>query len=130
MAIKTRFVCPLEAFLKLKTLGYAGTVDSMFAEVCRKTGTTDSIIRHKAQTEGTTVTEAVRRIITNLHPEVGAVWPPKRVSPKPNQPVTPMPSDDAQAVKVAVSILRALKADRDDGRAWRRATDYIAKHSE
>lgn len=130
MAIKTRFVCPIEAFLELKSLGYTGTVDTMFAEVCRKTGTTDSIIRHKASTEGTTITEAVRRIITDLHPELAAVWKPKRTTPKPNQPVTPLPTDDKIQVRVAVSILRALRDNRDDGRTWRRATDFIAKHSD
>lgn len=130
MAIKTRFVCPIEAFMELKALGYSGTVDTMFAEVCRKTGTTDSIIRHKAKTEGTTITEAVRRIIVDLHPEVGVLWKPKRITPKPNQPITPLPTDDKQAVMVAVSILKALRDNRDDGRTWRRATDFIAKHSD
>jgi hypothetical protein len=130
VAIKTRFIMPLAAFNALRTLGYEGTVDTMFATMCRATGCTDSVIRHKALSEGTTITEAVRRIVVNLHPEAGEHWPPKRTQPKPHQAVEPLPSDDAQAVVVAVSILRALKSNRDDGRTWRRAHKFIAKHSE
>jgi hypothetical protein len=130
MAIKTRFVMPLAAHQQLHALGYEGTVDAMFSQMCTKTGCTDSIIRHKAVSEGTTVTEAVRRIITNLHPEVGVVWQAKRVTSKPHQEIKPLPTDDKQAVMVAVSILRALRDNRDDGRTWRRATDFIKKHSD
>ena len=130
MAIKTRFVMPVEAHQMMRSLGYFGTVDAMFAEVCTKTGTTDSIIRHKALAEGTTITEAVRRIITNLHPEVVAAWQPKGTTPKAHQAVVPMVSDDKLQVRVAVSILKALRENRDDGRTWRRAHDFIARHSD
>ena len=130
MAIKTRFIMPMVAFQQMRSLGYTGTVDAMFSEMCHKTGCTDSIIRHKALAEGTTITEAVRRIIANLHPEVGAVWPAKRTAPKPHQAVEPLPTDDKLQVRVAVSILRALRDNRDDGRTWRRATDFIARHSD
>ena len=128
MAIKTRFIMPIEAFGAMRALGYTGTVDAMFTQFCAAYGYTDSTLRHKASAEGTTITEAVRRVVINHHPEMQFAWPPKQLKPKAHQQVKPQPSEDRQAVTAACRILAALLFNPDDGRTIRRARDYLAKY--
>lgn len=131
MAIKTRFVMPMPAFESMRKLGYVGSVDLMFAQFAVKYGVTDSILKHKAVTEGTTVTEAVRRTIVASHPEMQYTWPSKTsISPKPHQPVTQDKSDERKGLDVACSVIAALLLDPDSGRAKYRAREFLTKYKD
>jgi hypothetical protein len=130
MAIKTRFVMPMEAFQAMRSLGYAGSVDMMFTQFAVKHGVTDSILKHKAMAEGTTVTEAVRRTLVASHPELQYTWPAKQTVPKPHQPVKPDLSDERKAVVQACRVIAALLLDPDDGRARYHAREFLAKNKD
>ena len=129
MAIKTRFVLPTPAFYALQTLGYTGTTESMFTQFCGERGITDGIIRAKAVAEGTTISEAVRRLVTAAHPELYELWQPKQTKPKPHQTVQPGPNPDKVAHRAALKIMAAMLLNRDDERARSRARDHIKTHT-
>ena len=128
MAITTRFVMPIEAFNTMRSLGYVGTVDSMFSQFCAEHEITDGLIRLRANREGTTITEAVRRFVVAKLPEMYDAWPANRVTPRSHQPIAPAVPDRVIVQDLACKIIAAFLADPDDGRTKRRARDFLVKY--
>jgi hypothetical protein len=94
---------------------------------------TERKIREVAAFRGVTLTMVVRALMVKRYPELKPLWPaPKHTSAQIDgiKRRTLSPVEVRSDSQVAAAIMQRLLDNPDDGRAKRRARDYINKHLE
>ncbi len=125
--------CPYDAQLlwHAKVLGaYRSSLEFLVATFLRNEGLTEVAVRERAERDGTTVTEAVRRYAVKVYPELEPLWPERKLTPRQLLAIsqrTKNPADVSDHMKV-LSVLASMVEDPHNMRTRNVAIRLLAKH--
>lgn len=124
---------PYAAAVELRRLIYPrtpGGFSSFVPEFLRQNNLTDVDIRRRAQVDSTTITEAFRKRVVAVYPQIEEVWPPRAFTANQILGIArrSRSPDDTDELKKALQIIAAMVKAPHDMRVRNRALRMLERY--